>query len=126
MGDNWLDWFRSWSDSHSFAHPDSPSGGTGTGFSRLPGPLRDSFAFTSLPHPHSPAGRRFNWQVITGERRCREPIRSARTLREYISLLDAAERNLIRTGHSSLAERIHLLTGIYYGTTASLDFKVMH
>jgi hypothetical protein len=43
------------------AHPDSPAGGTGPGFSRPPGPSglhEDMWGHNSLPHPDSPAGRR--------------------------------------------------------------------
>ena len=64
--DRWKDWFRSWSDPGRFAHPDSPAGGSGPGFSRPPGSLglRDSGPLlSSVPHPDSPAGRHFAWST---------------------------------------------------------------
>jgi len=42
------------------AHPDSPAGGTGTGFSRPPGSVglgHDHSDWNSLAHPDSPAGK---------------------------------------------------------------------
>jgi hypothetical protein len=49
---------------------------------------------------------------------------AALTKREYTALLRKAEEQLISHGVSDLEERIHILTGIYYGTPWCLDFKV--
>ncbi len=61
--EDWRDWFRNRSRPGNFAHPDSPAGGTGTGFSRPPGTLRYTWPWSRLPHPDSPAAGRFDWQL---------------------------------------------------------------
>ena len=53
--------FRSWSHPNALAHPDSPAGGTGSGFARLPGPTTGDVFASGLPHPDSPAGRHYDW-----------------------------------------------------------------
>jgi hypothetical protein len=61
MPDDWRKRWRSWSHPHTYAHPDSPAGGSGPGFSRSPGSAEHSWF--PLPHPDSPAGRYIHWQT---------------------------------------------------------------
>jgi hypothetical protein len=61
--DDWRDRFRSRSGPGTFAHPDSPAGGAGTGSSRRPGPQGYCWPSARVPHPNSPAGRHFDWQL---------------------------------------------------------------
>jgi len=64
-GDDWREWFRNWSQSGAFAHPDSPAGGSGPGFSSLPGPLGyppPPSGPVPIPYPNSPAGQHSDWQ----------------------------------------------------------------
>ena len=63
MGNDWRNRFRSWSRQGSIAHPDSPAGGTGPGFSRPPGYLGDSpsWSRSPVPHPDSPEARHSSW-----------------------------------------------------------------
>src|SRR5436190_6943016 len=56
MPGDWKDLYRSRSDDDKFAHPDSPAGGSGTGFARPPAGAGKSL--TLVPHPDSPSGRR--------------------------------------------------------------------
>lgn len=65
MGKHWLEWFRSWSRQGNLAHPNSPDGGSGPGFSRPPGPQLDShlWAASGVPHPDSPSGQHFSWHA---------------------------------------------------------------
>ncbi len=60
MRDDWRERFRSWLHSDTFAHPNSPAGGSGTGLSRPPG--FTSYSWSRLPHPDSPAGRYLDWE----------------------------------------------------------------
>jgi hypothetical protein len=60
MPEDWRERFRSWLHPDTFAHPDSPSGGSGTGRSRPPG--FTSYSWSGVPHPDSPAGRHFDWE----------------------------------------------------------------
>jgi len=46
------------------------------------------------------------------------------SFRGFISLLRAAETKLILCGHRDVAERLHILSGIYYGTEWGRDFQV--
>ncbi len=43
---------------------------------------------------------------------------------DYIALVRRAEGQLVSHGMSDIGKRVHVLTGIYYGSTWSLDFKV--
>lgn len=64
-GDDWRGWLRDWSQSGAFAHPDSPAGGSGPGFSTLPGPLGyppPPSGPVPIPYPNSPAGQYSDWQ----------------------------------------------------------------
>jgi len=56
MPGDWKDLYRSRSDDDRFAHPDSPAGGTGTGFARPPAGAGKSLSL--VPHPDSPSGTR--------------------------------------------------------------------
>ena len=50
-----------------FAHPSSPAGGTGYGFSRKPGVLTSGLRPRLAPDPHSPAGRAVTpWEAAKG------------------------------------------------------------
>src|SRR6266480_1130086 len=80
MGDDWSDQWRSWQHPQTFAHPDSPAGGAGTGSSRPPGFSTDSPTSLRIPHPDSPAGRHFDWQRVLSRIRVEESI--LKTLRE--------------------------------------------
>jgi lysozyme family protein len=63
VGDDWRKRYHGWSRQGSVAHPDSPDGGTGPGFSRPPGYLGDgpSLSRSPVPHPDSPEGRHSSW-----------------------------------------------------------------
>jgi hypothetical protein len=130
---DWRDLFNGWSNPGLVVHPDAPAGGSGPGFARPPrvaqhhGQRHRSHPPARLPHPDSPAGKHVRGQQThPAAHGCNEPVRKAQTLKEYAALVDTAETNLIRTGHRSVGERVHLLTGIYYGTPASLDFATEH
>ena len=55
---------------------------------------------------------------------CKKTYQPAKTFKELIELLKAAEEMLEAAGHESVADRIHILRGIYYGTKWSADFNV--
>lgn len=55
---------------------------------------------------------------------CNQPVRMATTMKEYIRQLQRAESELIKCGHQDAEERLHIFSGIYYGTTWSRDFQV--
>ncbi len=59
MADDWRDRFRSWSYSGKLANANSPAGGSGSGFSRVPG--YTYYYWSRLPHLDSPAGRHLHW-----------------------------------------------------------------
>ena len=62
---DWRDWFQGRSPRGVIAHPDSPAGGSGPGFSRSsPGPGISFWSSARLPHPDSPAATSFNWQSV--------------------------------------------------------------
>jgi hypothetical protein len=61
MPDDWRDRWRSWLHPDSYAHPNSPAGGSGTGFSRTPGST--GYSWSPLPDPNSPAGRFIHLQT---------------------------------------------------------------
>src|SRR4051812_40827345 len=61
MSDDWRDRFRSWAHHDRFAHLNSPAGGSGSGFSRVPG--YTGYSWSRLPHPDSPAGRHLHWEL---------------------------------------------------------------
>ena len=60
MGD-WRRHFRA--PLGGWAHPDSPAGGIGPGFSRAPGHPHH-WDSSNVPHPDSPAGRTFDWSAL--------------------------------------------------------------
>ena len=70
MPDDWRERWRSWLNPDSFAHPNSPSGGSGTGFSRPPGSI--GYSRSPIPDPASPAGRFIHWQTELWEVEQRE------------------------------------------------------
>ena len=45
------------------AHPDSPAGSGGAGFFQVPGPFFGERRTAEIPHPGSPAGRFFDWEI---------------------------------------------------------------
>jgi len=53
----------------TLAHPDSPAGGSGPGFSRPPGPT--GYVSSHFPDPYSPAGRLIHWDSELRRRRTR-------------------------------------------------------
>lgn len=61
MPDDWRERYRSWLHPDSYAHPNSPAGGSGTGFSRTPG--FTGYSWSPLPDPNSPAGRLIHLQT---------------------------------------------------------------
>src|ERR1017187_2326153 len=61
LSDDWREGWRSWLHPDSYAHPNSPAGGPGTGFSRTPGFTR--YSWSPLPDPNSPAGRFIHLQT---------------------------------------------------------------
>jgi hypothetical protein len=66
MGHDWQNTFRSLSRGHALVHPDAPAGGSGAGVCRRPpGSVGPSYLWSPVPHPDSPAGRRFNWQELS-------------------------------------------------------------
>jgi hypothetical protein len=74
MPDDWRKHWRGWSDPHTYAHPDSPAGGSGTGFSRTPG--HTGYSWSPLPDPNSPAGRfiHFETELWAVEQRERDEV----------------------------------------------------
>lgn len=58
------------------------------------------------------------------ESECPTRFRAARSFRDLVTLLRAAEARLDACGHPSIEEHIHILRGIYYGTTWSADYAV--
>ncbi len=55
---------------------------------------------------------------------CREPVRKVASHAAYVDLLRAADAALVKCGRTSLEDRLHMLSGIYYGTPWSRDFDV--
>lgn len=55
---------------------------------------------------------------------CTRRYSRARNFSAYVDLVRAAETKLIAAGYSSVEDRIHVLRGIYYGTTWSADYAV--
>jgi hypothetical protein len=54
---------------------------------------------------------------------CPRQYARARSFRELIALVRAAEARLVACGHRSVESRIHVLRGLYYGTEWSTDYK---
>jgi hypothetical protein len=48
----------------------------------------------------------------------------ARTFRDYAALVERVERGLVACGRRDLESRLHILSGVYYGTEWSRDFDV--
>lgn len=46
------------------------------------------------------------------------------TKRDYVALVKRAEASLIKAAISDIEKRVHMLAGIYYGSSWSKDFKV--
>lgn len=57
---------------------------------------------------------------------CTRMFTRARSFSAYIDLVREAETKLIAAGYTSVEDRIHVLRGIYYGTTWSADYAVEH
>lgn len=93
MRDDWRERWRGWLDRDSFAHPNSPAGGSGTGFSRPPGSI--GYSWSPLPDPNSPAGRLIHWQTEIWELERRERDEIARHVEELESSL-AKESDKLR------------------------------
>lgn len=58
------------------------------------------------------------------ESECPTRYRAARSFRDLVTLLRAAEARLDACGFPSIEEHIHILRGIYYGTAWSADYAV--
>ncbi|HEX2095070.1 MAG TPA: hypothetical protein VHG28_21905 [Longimicrobiaceae bacterium] len=55
---------------------------------------------------------------------CNQPVQTARSFKDYVALVRQAETALIGCGHRDAEQRLHVLTGIYYGTEWSRDYDV--
>jgi hypothetical protein len=60
----------------------------------------------------------------TTEKGCKQKVVVATTFKDYVALVRKAEAALIACGHTGVEQRLHVLTGIYYGTDWSRDFDV--
>jgi hypothetical protein len=58
------------------------------------------------------------------ETACKEKVKVATTFEDYVALVRRAEAKLLGCGHRDAEQRLHVLTGIYYGTDWSRDFDV--
>ena len=58
------------------------------------------------------------------EEACETRYSRATNFGELVSLIRAAEANLISCGFASTEDRVHVLRGVYYGTTWSMDYQV--
>jgi hypothetical protein len=58
------------------------------------------------------------------EESCARRFTAARSFSAYIALVREAETRLAAAGFASVDDRVHVLRGIYYGTTWSADFQV--
>lgn len=112
MAEDWRDSFQPWSRSAGLAHPDSPAGGSGNGFSRSVGYA--DYSWSKLPHPDSPAGRRANWE---SELR-RKTIIADRSAVEKLKL--AIERALPKLPRKTSDKVRAMLTPEALGTMAAI------
>ncbi|HEV2148439.1 MAG TPA: hypothetical protein VGR37_13640 [Longimicrobiaceae bacterium] len=55
---------------------------------------------------------------------CKQKVVVATTFKGYVALVRRAEAALAKCGHTDAEQRLHVLTGIYYGTGWSRDFDV--
>lgn len=108
---------------------DPPRRGGKSAATRTPTPPRGKKAPPRAPTP--PTGKQAPARKSTsggggtsGSTQCTEPLKTARTFTEYIDLVRKAETALIACGHKDLEQRLHMLTGIYYGTEWSRDYDV--
>ena len=95
---NYSDWehcFPGRSLHEAVAHPDSPAGGTGPGFSRPPGPQNGSGLSSRIPHLDSPAGRTFDWQSELFRAECQERNELARRIEE-VEVYLATQSSLLK------------------------------
>jgi hypothetical protein len=99
----WRNWFESGTSGSSFAHPDSPIGGTGPGVSRLPGPGNLGWRSSRLPHPDSPASHGFLWSLVLEAIDLEERAEAVHTAFGY------AERELPRDVLDATGEDLHNL-----------------
>src|SRR5258708_7982681 len=78
MPADWRDLFVNWSDPsdpRNLAHPDSPVGGAGPGFSKPTGPKNPPTP-SPVPHPDSPVGKLYPYQKDLGKNRTTTRIQS--------------------------------------------------
>jgi hypothetical protein len=92
MPDDWRERYRSWLHPDSYAHPNSPAGGSGTGFSRTPGST--GYSWSPLPDPNSPAGRFIHLQTEIWALEQRERDEIARHVEELETSLAKHSDNL--------------------------------
>ena len=71
------------------------------------------------PAPPQPAP-----PVQQPQQQCTTTYRPATSFQSFIDLVRAAEARLTAAGISSVTDQIHVLRGIYYGTTWSADYAV--
>jgi len=57
-------------------------------------------------------------------KRCNQPILRTSSFSDYARMVRQAEMKLIQCGRASPEDRLHILSGIYYGTPWSRDFDV--
>lgn len=55
--------------------------------------------------------------------RCRKVYQPAKTFRQLVALVRAAEEKLIESGMTDWEDRVSALRGLYYGTTWSTDYQ---
>jgi hypothetical protein len=109
------DWRRAWTTPavpDAYAHPDSPSGGTGPGFASAAGPMLGAAAHPpELPLPGSPAARHAVWDHALPALDTAERVRAvADALARARGHLPAAV--LAETGHALDAALAGILPGV--------------
>ncbi len=73
---------------------------------------------------HSLGSTVFRQEGEVDEDGCERSFQPASTFQELVDLVRAAEAKLIACGYTDIGDRIHVLRGIFYGTTWSNDYAV--
>jgi hypothetical protein len=71
-----------------------------------------------------PKARQKKVDQPSSKNRCKEPIKHAKTIQQYIVFLRQAEQKLIQAGVTDPNIRIKIFSEIYYGTSWSRDYQV--